>query len=421
MNPRSRIGIVVQRYGEEVNGGAEALARWLAERLARTADVQVFTTCAVDFTTWADHYPPGDVEINGVQVHRFRVDAPRDWKRHQRRTAALFNRPRTVAQEIAWVHEQGPYSQALLEAISDRYESVDAFVFFTFHYATTHFGLPLVSDKAILVPTAHDDPFLHLGAFRPTFHLPFGIVYLTEPERDLVQRVTRNDRVRSTVAGISVEAPADLSGQRFRDKYGIEDEFLLYAGRIDPSKNVPELLDFFERFQADTAAGAPPLKLVLIGKTQMPLPERPDILYLGFVPEADKFDALRAATVVMMPSLYESLSIITLEAWAAGTPVLANGRCEVVKHLCKQSNGGLYYHNYEEFLTALRFLLAAPALRTTLGAQGRRYVARDYRDEVVLRRYTMLLEELEETRAAASPGQSRKPASKSDPRESLKR
>lgn len=388
-----RIGIVVQRYGEEVNGGAEALARWLAERLARQAEVHVYTTCAVDFITWADSYPPGDSELNGVHIHRFPVDKPRDWKKAQKQTAALFNRPRTPADEIAWVREQGPYSTPLFRAISNDYAERDAFVFFTFHYATTHFGLPLVSDKSLLVPTAHDDPFLHLGAFRPLFHLPTGIVYLTEPERDLVQRVTHNDHIPHTVAGISISPPTDASAERFRATYGIEGDFLLYAGRIDHSKNVPELLDFFEKYRADHSEDAP-LKLVLMGRASMELPRHPDIVHLGFVPEADKFDAMRAAALVMMPSIYESLSIVTLEAWAAGTPVLANGRCEVVKHLCKQSNAGLYYHNYEEFVTALDTLRGAPALRAALGEQGRRFVRREYDDAVVLERYTVLLEAL---------------------------
>jgi len=385
-----RITIVVQRYGREVNGGAEQHARWLAERLAASAEVTVLTTCALDYITWADHYPPGESDIDGVRVCRYPVDAVRDWKRAQRQTHQVVNHHHTLFDESRWVRDQGPFSTPLFEAIRRFYETTDAFIFYTFHYATTAFGLPIVSDKAFLVPTAHDDPFVHMAVFRPLFHLPRGIFYLTEPERRLVQRVTRNGYVPNTVTGVGVEPAARASAARFREKFGLAEPFLLYVGRVDASKNVPELLDFFTRYRQ--AGDAAPLKLVLMGKANMPLPDHPDIVHLGFVPDADRDDAIAAATLVVLPSLYESLSMITLEAWAGGTPVLVNGQCEVVKYLCRQSNGGLYYRTHDEFTAALELLLGSEALRRQMGLQGQQFVMRHYRPEVVLRHYTTLLD-----------------------------
>ena len=389
MSAPRRLAIVVQRYGREVNGGAEQHARWLAERLAATADVTVLTTCALDYITWADHYPPGQSDIDGVRVCRFPVDAPRDWQRAQRQTRLVTTHHHTLFDESRWVHDQGPFSTPLFEAIRRAYETTDAFIFYTFHYAPTAFGLPIVSDKAFLVPTAHDDPFVHMAVFRPLFHLPRGIFYLTEPERRLVQRVTRNGYVPHTVTGVGVTPPADAVAARFRRKFGLEEPFLLYVGRVDESKNVPELLDFFLRYRQAVAG---PLKLVLMGKANMPLPDHPDIVALGFVPDADKDDAIAAAAVVVLPSLYESLSMITLEAWAGGTPVLVNEQCEVVKTLCRQSNAGLYYRTHDEFDAALQRLLGSESLRRQMGRQGRQFVAQHYRPDVVLRRYTTLLD-----------------------------
>ena len=389
-----RVAIVVQRYGLEVNGGAEQHARWLAERLAErssatAAEVTVLTTCALDFITWADHYPAGEEMINGVRVRRFPVDAPRDWKKAQRQTRLVTTHQHTLFDEVAWVKDQGPFSSSLFTAIRRAYETTDAFIFYTFHYATAYFGLPIVSDKAFLVPTTHDDPFVHMALFRPLFHLPRGIFYLTEPERTLVQRVTRNDTVPNTVTGVGVELPADASAKRFRQKFGLAEPFLLYVGRIDESKNVPELLDFFVRYRA-TVDG--PLKLVLLGTSNLTLPDHPDIVHLGFLPDADKQDAIAAAALVVLPSLYESLSMITLEAWAGGTPVLVNEQCEVVKYLCRQSNAGLYYRTHDEFVAALQLLLGSDSLRRQMGRQGRQYVMRHYRPEVVLQHYTTLLD-----------------------------
>jgi glycosyltransferase involved in cell wall biosynthesis len=379
-----RVAVVVQRYGEEVGGGAEQHARWLAEHLLPWAEVHAITTCALDYTTWANHYPAGHTTLNGVKVHRFAVDKPRDWASFQRLTAQTVQSKHSVLDELEWMRYQGPLSTPLLNYLQEAYPRFDLFIFFTYVYATTFFGLPLVCDKAILVPTAHDEPYLYLSLFRSLFHLPRVIVYNTETERELVGRVTRNQMIPQVVAGIGINVPADMSAARFRQKHAIEGEFLLYVGRVDPAKNVPELLDYFLRFRQEYGR---PLKLVLIGRSTLPLPAHPDIIHLGFLPEADKFDALQAASVMVIPSLYESLSMITLEAWFAGIPALVHGRCEVTKQQCRLSNGGLYYISYDEFAACLHLLLDNPGLRAQLGANGGRFARHHYDWAVITAKY----------------------------------
>lgn len=391
-----RIAIVVQRYGEEVNGGAELHARWLAEHLRALAEVHVLTSCAIDFATWANEYPPGQSVLNGVIVHRFPVDAPRDWETAHRRTGRLLLSAHTLFDEIAWIKEQGPYPSGLFDFIRQAAPAFDAFIFFSYLYATTYFGLPLVAEKALLVPTAHDEPFLYMPLFRSLFHLPRHIVYNTEPERALVQRVTGNGRIPASVAGIGINVPAGASAAAFRARFGIEEPFLLYVGRIHAAKNVPALIDDFLQVRPQLPGA---LKLVLAGKSHVALPDHPDVVPLGFISEADKFNAIRAADVVVMPSLYESLSMIVLEAWLMDTPVLVNGRCEVLRHQCRQSNGGLYYNNTAEFGAALQTLLAAPALRAALGRQGRAFAEARYSWDVILDVYRQILPPAPETPA----------------------
>ncbi len=386
---QQRVAIVVQRYGEEVSGGAELHARWLAERLLPLAEIHVLTTCAVDYVTWANEYPAKTTLVNGVTVHRFAVDQPRDWAAAQKQTQALLLQEHSLFDEIAWVKAQGPYSTALLTAVRQSYANFDAFIFFTYLYATTYFGLPLVSDKAILVPTAHDEPFLYLPVFRPLFHLPRAIVYNTLTEKGLVNRVTGNHgRAQDIIAGVGVNLPDHVSAERFRQKYQIDGPFLLYVGRIAHGKNVPELLEDFQEFRQHQKD---PLKLVLIGKANFDLPTHPDIVPLGFLSEQDKFDALQAASVVVMPSLYESLSMIVLEAWLMGRPVLVNGRCAVLRNQCRRSNGGLYYTSYDEFSAALQQLLSNPSLRQQLGRQGQRFAQTEYHWDTIIHRYKTLL------------------------------
>ncbi|MEZ4646700.1 MAG: glycosyltransferase family 4 protein [Chloroflexota bacterium] len=383
-----RVAIVVQRYGEEVNGGAELHARWLAERLTALAEVHVLTTCAIDYATWADEYPAGRSLLNGVIVHRFPVDHTRNWHDSHRETGRLLLSEHTLFDEVAWLKAQGPYSTPLFDSIREFAPAFDAFIFFTYVYASTYFGLPLVAEKAILVPTAHDEPFLYMPLFRSLFHLPRFIAYNTEPERDLVQRVTGNGRIPATIAGIGINLPEHPSADAFRAKFGIHDPFLLYVGRIHPAKNVPELLDDFLAFRQTSDK---PLKLVLAGKSHIDLPDHPDIVPIGFISEADKFDAIQAAELVLMPSRFESLSMIVLEAWLMGKPVLVNGRCHVLRYQCQQSNGGLYYNTTTEFVAVLQKLLQSPPLRAQLGRQGQTFAQSRYHWDSIIHTYRQIL------------------------------
>lgn len=387
---RPSIAIVVQRYGAEVNGGAEYFARVLAERLTAVADIRVLTTCAIDYQTWANEYAPGESELNGVVVERHPVDFPRTSEMAQR-TAAVLHKSHGIFDEYDWVRLQGPYSTPLFDRIRALYPQTDLFIFVTYLYAHTIFGLPLVSDKALLIPHAHDEPFLRLAVMRHIFHAPQAIVYNVEPEMRLVQRVMGNEHVPQFVAGVGIDAPVDVSADRFRATFGIDGPFVLYVGRIDLGKNLPELFDFFDRFRADHGDD---LKLVLMGKAHIPIPQRPDIISLGFVSEQDKFDALAAASVLIQPSRYESLSLVALESWLVETPVLLNGRCEVLKYQCRQSNGGLYYFNYDEFSAALRYLLDHPAQAAAMGQHGRAFVHRRFNWDVIVAKFQALFETL---------------------------
>jgi glycosyltransferase involved in cell wall biosynthesis len=391
MSKRWRIAVVVQRYGQEVNGGAELEARWLAEQLTNLGEVHVFTTCAVDYFTWANTYPTGDSKIAGVNVSRFPVDKPRDWPASKRRTFQLLQSDHSLEDEIEWMSDQGPISTPLLKTLRAVERDYDVFIFFTYLYATTFFGLPLVSHKAILVPTAHDEPFLRLNIFKETFSLPKAIVFNTESERSLVNQIFKSEDQAQVVVGVGVNVPISYSASRFRQNYGIEGDFLLYVGRVDESKNVPQLLNFYSHF-VDQHADPP--ALVLIGKSTLRLPDNPKIISLGFVSEETKFDALSAASVVVIPSLYESLSMIALEAWSMNVPVLVNGRCDVLKQQCRLSNGGLYYYNYLEFASGLERLLANATLRGALGQQGHLFVDRNYQWDIIQAKYKSLFRSL---------------------------
>lgn len=398
MNSR-RLAIVVQRYGPNVHGGAESAARWLAENLAtQTEDeIHVLTSCANDYTTWNNIYPPGHSLLNGVHLHRFAVDAPRDWRRSQEETGRFLLQAHTIEEEMDWIRREGPFCSDLLRYVVRYAVRYDAFIFFTYLYATTFFALPLVAKKSILVPAAHDEPFLYLDAYRTLLQLPRHIVYLTAAERDLVQRVCNNKHIPSTVTAVGMKSPSDADARRFRARFGLDGAFLLYGGRIDEAKNVPQLLAYFTRYRdgvrrgSEQERGPGPLKLVLMGRPHMALPHDPSVIPIGFVSDEEKFDALKAASVVILPSHFESLSIMILESWLVGTPVLVNGRSDVLRQQARHSNGGLYYTSYAEFAVALDILLASVELRRALGRQGRRFVLERYKGDQIIGQYRSIV------------------------------
>lgn len=397
-----RIAVIVQRYGPEALGGAESAARWVAENLVSHLgfDVHVLTSCANDYTTWQNVHPAGLTTINGVHVHRFKVDAPRDWLRSQQETGRFLLGANSVEQEMDWIRRQGPFCSDLLRYVAGQAPAFDAFIFFTYLYASTFFTLPLVAEKAILAPAAHDEPFLYLDTYRALLHMPRHIFYLTSAERELVQRVSGNQQVPSTVTAIGLQTPSGIDGARFRARHDLQGDFLLYGGRLSEAKNVPQLLDYFQRYydspSTDRYGLREPLKLALMGSAHMELPVHKQIVPLGFVSEKDKFDALQAATAVVLPSIYESLSIVVLEAWLVGTPVLVNGHSTVLRRQVQESNGGLYYTSYQEFEATLDILLQKPDLRREMGRQGRRFVALRYDTRQIMDQYRSVIDGLVE-------------------------
>jgi glycosyltransferase involved in cell wall biosynthesis len=384
-----RLAFVVQRYGLDIAGGAEYHCRLVAEHLARHAEVEVLTTCAADYITWANHYPEGREVLGGIPVRRFRVDRPRDAEEFGEATRRVFRAGGASAEEErAWLEAQGPFSPRLVRHIRERREDHDFFVFFSYRYYPTYQGLQAVPDKALLVPTAEDDGVYRLSIFPPLFRLPRALVYNSVEERTMIERVSGNQAVAGDVVGVGSRLPERTDPEGFRARHGLADRFALYVGRIDRNKGCPELFDHFRRYRQETGS---PLRLVLIGKNVIPVPRDPALLHLGFLQDQDKWDALAAAEVFVMPSRLESLSMATLEAWWAERPVLANGRCEVLRGQCRRSNAGLYYSTYAEFREALSLLERDEGLRRALGRNGRRYFETHYAWDVVERKYLDLL------------------------------
>ena len=227
-----RLAFVIQRYGLEVNGGAELHCRWLAERMARRHEVEVFATRALDYLEWRNHYPAGTEVVNGIPVHRSTVSRPRNARVFASLSNTCFHDTPTREEERRWVRENGPYSPDLVKAVAKARPRLDRVLFYCYRYFHSYYGLPAVRERAILVPTAEEDPAINLGIFKPFFHVPRGIVYLTPEEQALVEDASGNREVPSIVIGSGVNLPAADPSFDFRAKHALRRPFLLYVGRI---------------------------------------------------------------------------------------------------------------------------------------------------------------------------------------------
>ena len=267
-----KIAFVIQRYGKEVMGGSELHCRQIAERLVdRGFDATVYTTTAKDYITWKNEYPPGETILNGVRIKRYGVDKERDIESFNKYSDWIFFHDHTADDEIEWLKQQGPYCPALIETLEKEAEEHDLFIFFTYLYFNTYWGLKKVKGKKTLVPTAHDEPPLYLGIMKEVFSSPHAFMFNTEAEKEMLSRLFSFEGKYQDIVGVGVDVPKIPEKRGFRGKYGIWSPYLLYAGRIEPGKGCQELIDYFLRFSQKNSE----LSLVLIGKLLMEIPSHP--------------------------------------------------------------------------------------------------------------------------------------------------
>lgn len=367
-----KLALVIHRYGDSVAGGSEAHARGLAQELSKTHQIEVLTTCARDYLSWRNEFEPGESMVDGIPLTRYPVRKTRDLGRFASVSDHVFNEPHQRDDEERWIVENGPRCPDLIDAIGARAD-IDFFLCYSYRYFTGIKGAQAAGRRAVLVPTAEDDDAIRLSVFAELFRSVRGLLYLTTEEKELIEKTAGTIKAPSRVIGSGLNV--DRSGPEPRKGLGVPDSYVLYVGRIDRNKGVDTLFRYFLWLALEWPECPP---LLLVGHPVLEIPVHPKISHLGYVSEDEKSSLIEGAAVVLMPSRYESLSMIVLEAWALGRPVLVNAACAVLLGQCRRSNGGLYYRDYAEFRLMLRRLMGDPALRANLGASGQTYVTSTY-------------------------------------------
>jgi glycosyltransferase involved in cell wall biosynthesis len=393
-------------------GGAELHCMRLAEKMASLYNVEVLTTCSLDYMSWANHYPEGVSIINGVTVRRFKVSQERSWEKmtefekkiraekHVREQKgikgvvknlflALKSRKVTDEDYMNWILAQGPTTPDLINYIKTNEKNYDCLIFFSYLYYPSVFGIHINPKKTIFIPTAHDEWALYMPVFKPLFKLPACIMYNTIAEKKLVNRLFKNESVYADIAGTWVNMPIELPVRDIKRELKINSSYILYVGRIDENKITDQDFDWFLKYVTETKKN---IKLVLIGNLYRELPVSDHIMHLGFVDEHVKFNLITQSLFLFQPSRFESLSIVVLEAFAMERPVLVHKDCEVMKDHVDISKGGFYYNDYTAFKDSFDQLTDNSSLNTAMGKSGKAYVDKNYSSEKIIAKFQNVIE-----------------------------
>ena len=382
----SKVGIIVQRCHEGIVGGSETLAWHYATLLRDVYEVDLLTTTSVDTSEWTNTLPAGSQMEAGVRIVRFPVTIGRSkyWSGLHRRLIDTFGSyaptnddtvPEiswTIAMQEDFIRHQGPYSEQLMQFINENWRDYRALIFITYLYPTTYFGLhQLPPGNALFAPTLHDELPAYLPAYRYAARRAGRLVWLTAAESRVGEKLW--GKLPGSVVAMAIDT-------EIREAKVSAAPYLLYSGRVDPNKGCRELFEYFIEFKR---AHASKLRLVITGKDDIPVPEHEDIEFRGFVSAEEKFRLMAGAMMFVTPSPNESFSIVTLEAMAQHTPVLANSASAVLADHIKDSAAGRVYSDYESFAVALRELSSDKEMLTSMGLRGREYVLARYQTDRV--------------------------------------
>lgn len=394
-----KIAFVAPWFGDAIGGGAEMELREVSAHLHKAgADVEILTTCVKDFNSdWNVnfHKSGSSVSEQGIPVRRFPV-RKRDTARFDAVNLKIIRKqPITIEEEDIFLSEM-VNSPALYDYIRTKKDEYTAFVYIPYMFGTTYHGVLAAPKKAVLIPCFHDEGYAYFRRFREVFRQTAGMIYNAAPEMALAEQLYgfSETNIRQILMGIGMDTNISGDAQRFRQKFHINKPFILYAGRKDAGKNVPTLLQYFAEYKKRVQND---LQLVLIGGGQLEIPDavRQDVHDLGFVDMQDKYDACAAAELLCQPSKNESFSLVIMESWLCGRPVLVHDACAVTKNFAQESNGGLYFADYFEFEGCVNYMLEHPEIAGIMGENGGCYVREHFDWDVITQKYLTFFEGME--------------------------
>lgn len=383
-----KIGFVIPWYAENIPGGAEMETREVTKHLKTAGlDVEILTTCVKEFgSDWnKNFYPEGEEIVHNVPVKRFKV-RKRDTRAFAAVNTKLMNGTVPTAEEQQIFVDEMVNSPDLYKYIKKHSREYTAFVYIPYMFGTTYFGVKTCPEKAVLIPCFHDEAYVYMDIFRSLYSKAAGMIFNARPEYELTKRLYDIENMQTVVMGIGMDTDLTSDAAAFRKKFGISEPFIIYAGRKDAGKNVHTLVKYFSEYRKRRVTD---LKLVLIGGGEMQIPAdvRDHVIDLGFVDRQDKYNAIAASEFLCQPSKNESFSLVIMESWLCGRPVLVHEKCAVTANFAREAEGGLYFNDYFEFEGCTDFFLSKKDTAAQMGRNGCAYVKKNFDWDIIVDKY----------------------------------
>ncbi|MFC3750515.1 glycosyltransferase family 4 protein [Paenibacillus sp. GCM10012306] len=390
-----KIAIVTPWFTDSISGGAERFAGGIAKSLQDAGcDVEILTTCGKDsFWEWDNNfYDPGIYEINNISVRRFAL-RKRNKKKYEEILGKLLNNEKIKYSEEMQLFHETVNSDTMYEFIVDNGERY-VFLFIPYIFGTSYWGSKMVPERSFVIPCLHDEEMAYLESIGHMFNRVKGILFNTIEEQELTQKLHNIDISDSVISGGGVVVDHIPDNTAFRKKYKIDTDYFIYVGRLVGGKNVPQMIELFNKYYEENEKN---VKLLVVGKGEEQIVETikrsPGIIHMGELNDEDKFNAIAGSVALIQPSLMESFSIVIMESWLCGAPVIVHENCPVTKGHCDRSQGGLYYKDYDSFEKVLNIYLDSNENAIQMGQNGKQYVKTEYNWEITAERIIQFLNE----------------------------
>ena len=392
-----KLGFVIPWYSDTVKGGAETELRGIVKHLSASGvELEILTTCVKEFSSdWSvNFYKEGPADEGGIKVLRFPA-RKRDTEAFDAVNLKFIKGIPVSAEEEQIFMREMVNSPKLYEYMNEHQDEYSLFVHIPYMFGTAYNGIKVCPGKSVLIPCLHEEAYAHMSLWNDVFSKLAGMIYLSTPEMKLANELYDLTEVKQEVLGAGVDSDFDPDPSRFREKFKINDPFILYAGRKDTGKNVDLLIRYFCEFKKRNPS-FDSLKLILIGGGSIDIPKdySTQIIDLGFVDREDKYDACAASLCMCQPSTHESFSIVIMESWLCGRPVLVHENCDVTCAFARESNSGLYFKDFYDFEGAVKYYLQNPDTADAMGNTGRQYVLERFTWDVITRKFTDFLKEV---------------------------
>lgn len=383
-----KIGFVAPWFSDDIKGGAEMNMKNLIHHLQDSGmELEVLTTCVKEFhSDWSkNYYKSGTTIESKIITKRFPVERRNKIEFDRINTKLMQGQIVSDDDEILFMNNM-IHSSQLYQYIEDNQEEYELFVYTPYMFGITYEGVKRCPQKSILIPCFHDESYAYMKIYKECYKHVKGMIFNAKPEEILANKIYDLSLVHGEVLGTGVDSSITCDAEHFKNKFHIYEPYILYVGRKDTTKNVHTLIKYFRFYKKYKQNSC---KLVMIGPGTLPIPEdmKDEIIDLGFVDLQDKYDAMAAATVLCQPSKNESFSLVIMESWLCGRPVMVHDQCAVTKNFMLESNGGLYFDSYFEFERELDYYLNHPDAAKVIGKQGREYVLNHFSWDVIVDKY----------------------------------